>query len=56
MVIGFSVLFLNLGLGARGLALAITVAYVIHTTAQLIYIHYSGEPAKGPDSVQSCES
>lgn len=56
MVIGFSVLFLNLGLGARGLALAITVAYVIHTTAQLIYIHYSGKPAKDPDSVQSCES
>ena len=51
MVIGFSILFLNLGLRARGLALAITVAYVIHTTAQLLYVHYSSEPAPNPNPV-----
>jgi len=51
MVIGFSILFINLGMRARGLALAITVAYVIHTTAQLIYVHYSGEPARDPNPV-----
>lgn len=32
-------LFLDMGMGAKGIALATLIAYAIHTTLQLIYIH-----------------
>lgn len=47
MVIGFSCLFIDMGMRARGLALAFTVAYAIHTTLQLIYLRYI---SKGDDA------
>lgn len=41
MVILFSKIFLSNGLGATGLALAITCAYTIHSSLQYIYLKYS---------------
>ena len=38
MVLGFARLFIKMGLGAAGLALAYSLAYLIHTIIQLIYI------------------
>lgn len=32
-------LFLDMGMGAKGIALATLIAYAIHTTLQLIYVH-----------------
>lgn len=38
MVIGFSLYFISLGFGARGLAMAFTIAYCLHSTFQIIYL------------------
>ena len=38
MVVGFSFLLISSGLGARGLALAFTIAYCLHSFFQIIYL------------------
>ena len=50
MVIGFSFLFIHMDLRARGLALAFTVAYAIHTLWQLIYVHYISKKEAAQDN------
>lgn len=40
MIIGFAKLFINAGMGARGLALSFTVSYAIHATLQMVYLKY----------------
>lgn len=39
MVIGFAYLFIDMNMGAKGLALSFTVSYAIHTILQLLYLH-----------------
>ena len=41
LTIGFSYYFINIGFGASGLALAVLLAYVIHTVNSFVYLKHS---------------
>lgn len=40
MLIVFTLIFINMGLGAKGLALSFTLSYVVHTALQLLYLRH----------------
>ena len=39
-IIVFTLIFINMGLGAKGLALSFTLSYVVHTALQLLYLRH----------------
>lgn len=40
MLIIFTLVFVNMGLGAKGLALSLTLSYIVHTALQLVYLRH----------------